>query len=110
VLTRYPFNRATRVELSGGPRVLGFDRELQTQVFDPITGQQIANEETNLAAPSSVKLGQASAAFVHDTSVFGATGPVVGTRSRFEITPLFEDLTFSEVTADYRRYFERVHR
>jgi outer membrane protein assembly factor BamA len=55
-----------------------------------------------------MKLGQASAAFVYDTSVFGATAPVIGTRSRLDVTPLFGDLTFSELTADYRRYFAPV--
>jgi outer membrane protein assembly factor BamA len=33
---------------------------------------------------------------------------VRGARSRLEVMPLFGDLTFSEVTADYRRYFAPV--
>ena len=47
----------------------------------------------------------ATAAFVHDTSVFGATSPVSGQRSRFEVTPAFGSLDFTTAIADYRRYF-----
>jgi outer membrane protein assembly factor BamA len=37
-------------------------------------------------------------------SVFGPTGPLVGSRYRFEIAPAFGDLTYTRVLADYRRY------
>jgi len=47
----------------------------------------------------------ATAAFVHDTSVFGATSPVSGQRSRLEVTPAFGSLDFTTAIADYRRYF-----
>ena len=38
-------------------------------------------------------LFETGAALVHDSSVAGATAPVLGTRSRFEIAPTFGDLS-----------------
>ena len=45
------------------------------------------------------------AALVYDTSNFGATSPVQGTRYRFEATPTFGSLQFTSLLGDYRRYF-----
>jgi outer membrane protein assembly factor BamA len=42
---------------------------------------------------------------VFDTSIFGATSPVQGQRSRFEVSPTFGTLNFTGFLADYRRYF-----
>src|SRR5690606_38472070 len=50
-------------------------------------------------------LGQASAAFVGDYSVFGIASPVDGGRYRFEVAPTIGTLRFVEATADWRRYF-----
>jgi hypothetical protein len=51
-----------------------------------------------------VGLLETGAALVYDSSVTGATAPVLGSRSRFEIAPTFGDLSFVTLTADYRRY------
>ena len=39
-----------------------------------------------------------------DTSLFGATGPILGHRSRFEVSPAWGDLHFTNVIADVRHY------
>ena len=41
----------------------------------------------DLPAPDGLTYGEASAALVYDTSVFGATSPILGQRYRLEVTP-----------------------
>src|SRR5207247_5415869 len=60
------------------------------------------------AAGAPVMLVESAAALVYDTSLFGATGPVLGTRYRFEAAPTFGDLSLITMTADYRRYLMPV--
>ena len=39
-----------------------------------------------------------------DTSLFGATSPILGKRYRFEVAPTLGDVNFTGVLADYRHY------
>ena len=57
---------------------------------------------------ASVTLVETAAALVYDTSVFGATAPVLGTRYRLEASPAFGDLSLLTLSADYRRYIMPV--
>lgn len=104
-LTQYPLNRARRVELQGGVTQMSFDAITQTTQYSLYTGQVYNNsvETTTLAAP--IVLGTASAAFVSDTSNFGATSPVSGERYRVSVGPNFGTINYTELLADYRRYF-----
>ncbi len=106
--TAFPVDVATRLEVSGGIESLSFTREVRTNTYDSGTGQLLdtARETTNLAAP--LYLGQASAAIVHDTSYFGATGPVYGSRSRLQIGRTSGTIDYTTVLADWRRYFMPV--
>jgi len=61
------------------------------------------SDESSLAR--SLTLGTTSAALVLDTSNFGPTSPVQGTRYRLEAAPTFGSITYTSVLADYRRYF-----
>jgi outer membrane protein assembly factor BamA len=45
---------------------------------------------------------------VGDTTVFGPTGPLVGSRYRFEIAPAIGQLAYTRVLADYRQYLMPV--
>ena len=104
----YPFNRAQRVELQGGVTRISFDQIVQTTLFSLNTGQLLADntETTSLASP--LTLGNTSAALVYDTSNFGATSPVAGQRYRLEAAPTFGSINFTNLLADYRRYFMPV--
>jgi hypothetical protein len=102
--TQYPFSRAQRLEFRGGFRNISFSRELTTRVFSLQTGQFLGDQVEDLPAQDSLHLAEAGAALVYDTSIFGATSPVLGRRSRFEITPTFGSLQFTEALADYRHY------
>jgi surface antigen Omp85-like protein/WD40 repeat protein len=104
----YPFSRAKRFEVSAGVRNISFDRELQTDIFNINSGELIADDKQDLEAPSGLTLGEASAALVHDSSLFGVASPILGQRYRFEVAPTVGSLSFTGVLADYRRYFMPV--
>ena len=104
----YPFSSARRLELTGNLQSISFDRESTTSVYSAETGQLLhASTVTNPAAAPAT-LFETGAALVNDTSVFGPTSPVLGERYRFSAAPTFGDLSFTTVTADYRRYLMPV--
>jgi Tol biopolymer transport system component len=107
-IAHYPFSRVQRVEFSAGMRRIGFDAELETQFFSPITGQQFDEQTEELPRPDPLNLGEATMALVYDSSVFGATSPLVGRRYRFEYSQMAGTLNFGGLLADYRRYFMPV--
>jgi hypothetical protein len=101
----YPFNRAQRVEVQTSLRRYGFSRELRTQYYDAITGEFLGDEKQDLDTGfEALYLGAVSAALVHDTSVFGATSPILGSRARLEATPTFGSINYTDVLADARVY------
>ena len=103
----YPFSTAQRLEVGAGVQQISFDQQVRTLQFSR-TGVFLgeSTERTSLADP--LNMTTATAALVYDTSVFGATSPVSGQRSRFEVTPAFGSLDFTTAVADYRRYFMPV--
>ena len=100
----YPFNRARRFELTAGFRNISFGAERFTDFFDPRFGDFLGSEREDLPSASSLNLVEASAAVVHDTSVFGATSPIVGQRWRLEVSPTGGTLNYTGLLADYRAY------
>jgi Tol biopolymer transport system component len=104
-ITQYPFSRAQRVELSGGVRRVSFDYEVETFFYSAASGQFLGRTEEELPRPDPLNLGEASAALVYDTSVFGATSPILGQRYRFEYSQSGGSLLYSGALVDYRKYF-----
>jgi Tol biopolymer transport system component len=103
-VAQYPFSRARRFEVGATFRHLTFDRHIDTRGFSFNTGELLFEDSEKTPLGEPLTLGELNAAFVHDTSVFGATGPVLGHRSRFELSPTWGDLTFTNVTLDARHY------
>lgn len=103
-MAMYPFSAAKRFEVSAGAHAIAFDRELATQVYSATTGQLLREGQDRLPGGRAVMLIDSAAALVYDTSVFGSTAPVLGTRYRLEAAPTVGDLSFVTLTADYRRY------
>lgn len=103
-IAMYPFNRATRIELSGSLRSIAYYEEARVKTFAPGSSRIIDETRNVLPAPDSVNLVEGSLAIVHDTAVLGPTSPILGTRSRLEVGPSFGSLSFATVVADYRRY------
>ena len=109
-IVAYPFSQVQRVELSAGAAHISFDRELKTTGFSLVTGRQVIDDTQDLEAGKSLALGIGSAALVFDNSFFGATGPILGQRYRFEVSPTVGSLDYVGVLGDFRRYFMPVRR
>lgn len=103
-LVAYPFNRGLRLELTAGVRHEIYHRELRSQISSPTTGRVLATDRTSSSGGDPTTVGEVTAAIVHDTAVFGLTGPLLGSRYRFEIAPAMGNLRYTRVVADYRRY------
>jgi len=107
-IVAYPLNRAQRVELHGGVTRLTVDQIVQTQAYSLNTGDLLVDNSTTTSFQAPLTLGTTSAALVYDTSNFGATSPVTGSRYRLEVSPAFGSVDYTGVLADYRRYFMPV--
>jgi len=106
----YPFNRSRRIEFSGGFRNIDFSSEVEQRVFDAVTGRLLQDATNPLSSDTiaSLSLAIGSAAMVYDNALYGGTGPILGQRYRFEVTPTLGNLNFYTLLADYRRYFMPV--
>jgi Tol biopolymer transport system component len=100
----YPFSRVQRFELSGGYRFLDFDNDVYTRAFSMIDGRLLFRDRENLPAAPSLHFVFGSAALVRDTSLFGATSPLLGQSYRFEVSPYIGSISFYNVLADFRKY------
>jgi hypothetical protein len=105
VIAQYPFSRVHRVEFSAGARRIGYDAQIERRFFSPLTGELFNEEIEELDRPDALHLGEATTALVYDSSIYGATGPIVGRRYRLELAQMAGSLTYSGLLADYRRYF-----
>jgi Tol biopolymer transport system component len=120
----YPFSRAERVELSTGLRQITGKTDVTTRLFDYVSGQQLTQDTTRLDTFPTLNLGIASTAFVHDTSIFGATSPIRGSRFRLEYDQTYDlggspssptltggttdSLTYGATLGDFRTYLMPV--
>jgi hypothetical protein len=107
-VAQYPFSRASRFEVQAGGRHIWFDRELTTRLYGYSTGEYLGENREDLGSEPSLNLGDVAAALVYDQAMFGATGPLVGQRYRFELAQTVGSLRFSTLTLDYRRYLPLV--
>jgi Tol biopolymer transport system component len=107
-MAMYPFSASQRFEISAGAHGISFDRELTTQVYSSATGQLLSEGKDRVAGGRGLMLIDSAAALVYDTSVFGSTAPVLGTRYRLEAASTAGDLSLVTLTADYRRYLMPV--
>jgi hypothetical protein len=107
-IAAYPFSRARRFEVGASLRRLTFDRRIDTFTFSPNTGQLLSEDRQKTELGEPLSLGELSFGLVQDTAAFGATGPVIGHRSRFEVAPAWGDLRFTQVIADARHYLMPV--
>ena len=103
----YPFSRSWRVEFSGGYRRIGQSYDLTERTYTP-SGEQLTEEKIPLADYPTLNLGEGSTALVYDTSIFGATSPIRGSRYRMEFSQSAGSLQYSGVLADLRTYLMPV--
>jgi len=100
----YPLNRFKRFEY--GLSFNNIDRSLMWMSY----GIDFAyGYTTQVNVDSIVNLGSLNfvapyAAFVHDNTIMGYTGPIYGQRYRFEVEHAAGNLSWTNYNADYRRY------
>jgi outer membrane protein assembly factor BamA len=102
LLTQYPLSQSKRIEFSTGYTHYGYALETRREVY--VGNTRVGTDQQNLPAPSSLGLTSASVAYVGDDTHDGFTGPIAGTRYRFEATPTVGSLKYQTLLADYRRY------
>jgi Tol biopolymer transport system component len=107
-IAQYPFSRAQRLEFTGGLRQISGKQDLTTRLFDINTGTQVAEEVETLSSFPTLNLGLVSSALVYDTSIFGVTSPIRGSRYRLQLDQTTGDLTYGSALADYRKYMMPV--
>jgi Tol biopolymer transport system component len=101
---RYNIDSARRLEIGAGLRRTGFQWSTVTRVVDQHAQRVLSRDRTDTPAGDPIFLAEVQAAYVHDTSVSGPLGPVLGQRLRVEIQPAFGPVNFADVVADVRRY------
>ena len=104
----YPFSQTTRLEFGGGYMRTSYEQSIQTAVYSARTGGLISNDKETTDLVDPLNMPSVSTALVNDRSIFGATSPVAGTRSRVEMSPTFGDLNMTSALFDYRHYFMPV--
>ena len=104
----YPFSGAKRLELTAGVQSIAYDRESTTSLFSETTGALLSSTTATSQAAAPATLFETGAALVYDTAAWGTASPSLGQRYRFSIAPSFGSLSFTTVTADYRKYFMPV--
>ncbi len=101
----YPLSSTVRVEFGGGFTRTSFDQQIRTTAISLRTGRVLDDSTETTALADPLSMPSVSTALVTDNSIFGATSPVAGARSRFEVSPTFGDLKMTTALADYRHYF-----
>jgi hypothetical protein len=105
---QYPISRSQRLEFGAGLSHYTYNRRIRTNLFDPTSGALMSREEERVELAEPLTLYQPTAAFVSDSAVFGMTGPLLGSRSRFEVTPTFGRVSYTSLVLDTRRYLMPV--
>ena len=103
-LLAYPFNRGLRVEFTAGVRHATYHRDVRSEISSVATGRVLATERVESLGGMPTTVAEIGAALVHDTAVFGPTGPLLGSRFRFEVAPAVGNLTYTRILTDYRKY------
>ena len=104
----YPFNQSLRVEFDVGYTNISFSYEVTTRAVSLNDQSVLIDKIDDLPHPDPLNLASVSSALVYDNSYMGVTGPLLGSRYRFEVTPTFGTLNYVNILADYRQYFMPV--
>ena len=107
-LLAYPFSRGLRAEMFGGVRHAQYRRDQRMSVTSAETGEIIDREQMAFSGGRPTTVAEFGAALVRDTTVFGPTGPLLGSRYRVEVAPAIGQLRYTSLLADVRHYLMPV--
>jgi len=104
----YPFSRFRRLEF--GASLINVEDDLRKyyQPFDPVTGRATADPFVVTQSLSSASFVQPMIALVFDNTLFGPVGPMLGRRSRYEVSQMLGGWQITQLNGDYRRYDHMV--
>ena len=102
VTTQYPFNRFSRFE--AGLQFNSISRSVINLTQDCFVNGCTAPTLETVASAPALNFVSPSVSYVSDNSLNGLTGPIMGRRYRFQITPSVGNLRWVEYLGDYRRY------
>jgi Tol biopolymer transport system component len=100
----YPFNQVRRLEFYGGFQYIDFDHEIVTYVYDYYSGTLLYRDKIPQPSADSISFAYTTLALVYDSSLFGATGPIIGQSYILEFTPTIGSIRYNTAMADYRKY------
>ncbi len=100
----YPLNRWRRIEFSVGARQNLVTSEATTDVVSTVTKRLVESRPVDEPRVQPLTVAGFSAALVGDTAVWGGTGPILGSRYRFQLSPVWGGASYVDMLADYRRY------
>ncbi|HSL24443.1 MAG TPA: BamA/TamA family outer membrane protein [Vicinamibacterales bacterium] len=103
-LLAYPLDRAQRFEFEAGARHSLYRETVSAVVRSLPDGRVLTRTTTEASGGDPTTAGEAGAAYVRDTAVFGPAGPILGGRSRVQVSSTFGGLSATRVLLDHRRY------
>ena len=102
-VTAYPLDRFTRIEFGAGFNNIDRSRWFVTRkIFNGNSAGAYSVDSTHRDPTLNYIDGQV--AFVSDNTLFGNTGPIMGRRYRFQVSPVAGAYDWVQYLADYRRY------
>ena len=107
-LLAYPFSRGLRAEMFAGVRHAQYRRDQRVSVASAETGEIFDREQTEFSGGRPTTVAEFGVALVRDTTVFGPTGPLLGSRYRVEVAPAIGQLRYTNLLADVRHYLMPV--
>ena len=100
--TQYPFNRFSRFE--AGLQFNSIGRSLIALTQDCYANGCTGIQLVDISSQPAFNFFSPSVAYVSDNTLLGYTGPLMGRRFRFQVSPSVGNLRWVEYLADYRRY------
>lgn len=104
----YPMNQAQRVEFEAGVRHIDYRLSVHSTARSLETGRILSRTSEEGFGGTPATVAEAGVAFVRDTAIFGPTSPILGGRSRFEVTSTLGELSVTRVLLDHRLYLMPV--
>jgi Tol biopolymer transport system component len=101
----YPLSQVQRLEFSGGYRLLDFNWTVYTRAYSLYDNALLVNEKSTLPTAKSLSFGYVSGAYIYDSSIFGATSPILGRTDAIQVSPSVGSVTYFTVLTDFRRYY-----
>ncbi len=104
-VAQYPMNRFVRWEMGAHYTALARSTYFTSRQVDVVAYTATGFVLDSVRSVSADKFVQPFVALIGDNALFGTTGPIAGHRFRLEIEPTVGSRSWTEYSADFRRYF-----